>query len=128
MEVAVAAGEKGRLFGSVTSSAVVDYLASQGVEVERKKVELPEGGIKMVGDHSVKIKLYGGEEALLKVTVSASGEKPEVIEAPKTPKAVVEAEAGIEDDDDAEEDAGESAESDRIEDNTEEEAETEIEE
>jgi hypothetical protein len=91
-------------------------------------VELPEGGIKMVGDHSVKIKLYGGEEALLKVTVSASGEKPEVIEAPKTPKAVVEAEAGIEDDDDAEEDAGESAESDRIEDNTEEEAETEIEE
>ena len=127
MEVAVAAGEKGRLFGSVTSSAVVDYLASQGVEVERKKVELPEGGIKMVGDHSVKIKLYGGEEALLKVTVSASGEKPEVIEAPKAPKAVVEAEddAADEAEDD---DAGESAESDRIEDNTEEEAETEIEE
>jgi len=133
MEVAVAAGEKGRLFGSVTSSAIVDYLASQGVEVERKKVELPEGGIKMVGDHSVKIKLYGGEEALLKVTVSASGEKPEVIEAPKTPKAVVEAETAAEADDaeaetEAEDDAGESAESDSIEDNTEEEAETEIEE
>ncbi|MDF1567424.1 MAG: 50S ribosomal protein L9 [Spirochaetaceae bacterium] len=120
MEVAVAAGEKGRLFGSVTSSAVVDYLASQGVDMERKKVELPEGGIKMVGDHSVKIKLYGGEEALLKVTVSASGEKAEVVAAPKTPKAVVEKEAA--------DDAGENAESDSIEDNTEEDAETEIEE
>lgn len=108
MEVAVAAGEKGRLFGSVTSTAVVDYLASQGVEVERKKVELPEGGIKMLGTHSVKIKLYGGEEAVLKVSVSASGEKPEVVEAPKTPKAV--------------------AESDGSEDKIEEEAETEIEE
>ena len=82
MELAVAAGDKGKLFGSVTSTAIVDYLSSQGVEIERKKVELPEGGIKMVGPHSVKIKLYGGEEAVLSVEVSASGEKPVIQEAP----------------------------------------------
>ncbi|PIE04765.1 MAG: 50S ribosomal protein L9 [Spirochaetales bacterium] len=81
MEIAVAAGEKGRLFGSVTSTAVVDFLLSQGVEVERKKVELPEGGIKTVGTHKVKIKLYGGDEAELPVEVSASGEKPVLQEA-----------------------------------------------
>ncbi len=81
MELAVAAGDKGKLFGSVTSSAIVDYLNSQGVTIERKKIELPEGGIKMVGPHSVKVKLYGGEEALLKIEVTASGEKPVIQEA-----------------------------------------------
>jgi len=78
MDLAVAAGDKGKLFGSVTSSAIVDYLQSQGVEIERKKVELPDGGIKLVGTHSVKIKLYGGEEALLKVNVTALGDEKEV--------------------------------------------------
>ena len=83
MDLAVAAGEKGKLFGSVTSAAIVDYLHSQGIEVERKKVELPEGGIKIVGTHAVKVKLYGGEEASFKVNVAASGEKPVIEEAPE---------------------------------------------
>lgn len=83
MEMAVAAGDKGKLFGSVTSANIVDYLHSQGVEVERKKVELPSGGIKIVGSHTVRVKLYGGEEAALKVEVSASGEKPVIEEAPE---------------------------------------------
>jgi len=81
MSIAVAAGEKGKLFGSVTSVNVVDYLGSQGIEVERKKIELPEGGIKVVGAHTVKVKLYGGDEASLKVNVEASGEKPVIEEA-----------------------------------------------
>jgi len=87
MDLAVAAGEKGKLFGSVTSSAIVDYLQSQGVEIERKKVELPDGGIKVVGSHTVKIKLYGGEEALLKVNVTALGDEKEVPAEKKQDKA-----------------------------------------
>ena len=82
MRTAVAAGDSGRLFGSVTATAVVDYLRSQGISVERKRVEMPEGGIKSVGNHSVKVKLYGGEEALLSVEVTPTGEKPEETEAP----------------------------------------------
>ena len=97
MDLAVAAGEKGKLFGSVTSTAVVDYLHSQGLEVERKKVELPEGGIKMLGAHNVKIKLYGGEEAVLKVNVTPSSDKPEVTPTVKVPvvKQAPEAEAEV---------------------------------
>lgn len=86
LDLAVAAGEKGKLFGSVTSSAVVDYLQSQGIEIERKKVELPEGGIKLVGNHTVKIKLYGGEEAILKVNVTALGDEKEVTPQNKAEK------------------------------------------
>jgi large subunit ribosomal protein L9 len=74
MDYAVAAGENGRLFGSVTSTAVVDFLRSRGLEVERKRVEMPEGGIKTTGTHRVTIKLYGGSEADLKINVTASKE------------------------------------------------------
>ena len=97
MEIAVAAGDKGKLFGSVTSSAIADYLSSRGIEVERKRIELPEGGIKIVGIHTVKIKLYGGEEASMKVNVLALGdnseEKESAAKTRKTEKKEVEKEA-----------------------------------
>jgi large subunit ribosomal protein L9 len=93
MDMAVAAGDKGKLFGSVTSTAIVDFLHSRGIEVERKKVELPDGGIKIVGTHSVKVKLYGGEEAMLNVNVTASSDKPETERAAAAPAAKTEAPA-----------------------------------
>jgi len=119
MELAVAAGEKGKLFGSVTSSAIVDYLQSQGVEIERKKVELPDGGIKLIGTHSVKIKLYGGEEALLKVNVTALGDEKAVPVEKKQDKPVeVPAEEPVEEP--AEETVAEQKPSDETETETEE--------
>lgn len=86
IELAASAGEKGRLFGSITSAAIVDYLSAQGLEIERKKIELPEGGIKTVGTHSVKVKLYGGEEAVLSLEVKASSDKPVIEKAPEEVK------------------------------------------
>lgn len=82
MTITAPAGEKGRLFGSITSSVIADYLHSLDIEVERKRIEMPETGIKTVGTHTVHIKLYGGERAVLKVTVTAEGETPEE-ETPK---------------------------------------------
>jgi large subunit ribosomal protein L9 len=90
MDLSVAAGEKGKLFGSVTSNAIVDYLHSKGIEVERKKVEIPDGGIKIVGTHNVKIKLYGGEEAALTVNVTPAGDKIEEVKAKVAPVKKVE--------------------------------------
>lgn len=76
------AGQKGKLFGSVTSTAVADFLHSEGINIEKKRIEMPEGGIKIVGSHTVNIKLYGGQIATLNVNVSASGDKLEETEAP----------------------------------------------
>jgi large subunit ribosomal protein L9 len=83
MELALAAGDKGKLFGSVTTGAVADFLSSEGLQIERKKIELPQGGVKTVGSHRIKVKLYGGEEAELDLEVAASGEKPVIEEAPE---------------------------------------------
>ncbi len=53
----VAAGEGGRLFGSVTSADIAAALQAKGINIERKKIALPEP-IKTLGRHTVEVKLH----------------------------------------------------------------------
>jgi large subunit ribosomal protein L9 len=64
------AGEDGRLFGSVTSKEIEGAIKAQGLEVDRKKIHLPEP-IKAVGTFEVPVKLVGDVTATLKVEVVA---------------------------------------------------------
>jgi large subunit ribosomal protein L9 len=67
--IEMTAGEKGKLFGSVTSQGIADELEKRGIEVERKKIDIDGGTIKTLGAHTVRVRLYGEEEAQLKVNV-----------------------------------------------------------
>ncbi|MGD8826616.1 MAG: 50S ribosomal protein L9 [Myxococcales bacterium] len=69
--VAKEAGEDGRLFGSVTSSDVIDGLKAKGVETEidKKKLIMPDQPIKEVGSYEVGVKLPYGLTATVKVEV-----------------------------------------------------------
>jgi large subunit ribosomal protein L9 len=69
------AGESGKLFGSVNNAMIAQELEARGYSIERKRIEVPEHNIRMVGAHTVKIRLYGQEEANLKVGVEAAEEK-----------------------------------------------------
>ena len=63
------AGESGRLFGSVTTSDIVQALQeSAGIELDRRKIELEEP-IKALGRYQVPVKLYPGVVATLPVEV-----------------------------------------------------------
>ena len=72
--LAVSAGESGKLFGSVTSSMVQEALSKEGIEVERKRVEVASHSIKMDGSYTVKVRLYEGESAMLTVEVVSENE------------------------------------------------------
>ena len=61
-------GDEGNLFGSVTSQMVVDALAETGIEVDRRRVEIPQA-IKVVGEHEVLVSLYRDIKAAVKVNV-----------------------------------------------------------
>lgn len=61
-------GESGKLFGSVTSMEIENYLKENGIEVDRKKIVLDEP-IKSVGVFTVPIKLHPEIVAQLKVWV-----------------------------------------------------------
>ena len=61
-------GESGKLFGSVTSMEIEEYLKENGINVDRKKIQLEEP-IKNLGMFTVPIKLHPEIVAQLKVWV-----------------------------------------------------------
>jgi large subunit ribosomal protein L9 len=69
VHIAARAGSEGKLFGSVTSSDVVEAVAAQtGVELDRRKLQLDEP-IKSLGTHEVPVKLHADVEFRITVEV-----------------------------------------------------------
>ncbi len=62
------AGEKGKLYGSVTSLDLIQAMTEQGVEFDRRKIRLPEP-IKALGDFEVPVRLQSEVTAIIKVSV-----------------------------------------------------------
>jgi large subunit ribosomal protein L9 len=113
MKISMTAGTNGKLFGSVSASTIVERLAADGIEIERKKVEVPEKSIKTVGNFKVKIRLYGDEEAVLTVSVEASNAREIEVEKAKEAERA-DAEAPAADDADTGEEAAEEASDDEV--------------
>jgi large subunit ribosomal protein L9 len=68
------AGEHGKLFGSVTNATIADELAKLGINIEKKKIEIPGHVLKQTGEYKLHVKLYGNESAELKVQIQAMSE------------------------------------------------------
>lgn len=73
--ISMTAGINGKLFGSVTAATVAEHLASTGIDVERKRIDVPDHSLKAVGNYKVRVKLYADQEALLTVKVEAANAK-----------------------------------------------------
>jgi large subunit ribosomal protein L9 len=65
------AGQEGKLFGSITSADIVEKAAEQGVQIDRRQIELDEP-IKSLGVHSVPVRLHPQVRPEFKVWVIAS--------------------------------------------------------
>ncbi len=72
IQIAQKAGVDGRLFGSVTNADVAETLTKQGFRVEKAQVRMPQGPLKIVGDHPVQVSLH--TDVSVDVTVSVLGE------------------------------------------------------
>jgi large subunit ribosomal protein L9 len=62
------AAQEGRLFGSITPADIVEKLMEQGIEVDRRQIELDEP-IKALGVFSVPIRLHAEVRPEIKVWV-----------------------------------------------------------
>ena len=69
VEVRVRTGEGGKLFGSVTGKDVSEALAKQQIDIDRKKIVLPD--ITGLGVYEVTIKVHPSIQAKIKVEVVA---------------------------------------------------------
>ena len=65
-----AAGENGKLLGSVTTMEIEAMLRAQGFEIDRRRIVLGEP-IKALGDSTIEIKLHRDVRANIKVSVVA---------------------------------------------------------
>ena len=65
------ASEEGKLFGSVAIHDIVEAVEATGNELDKAEVSLPEGAIKIVGEHEVSILLHPEVSLTLKVNVEA---------------------------------------------------------
>jgi large subunit ribosomal protein L9 len=68
-EVRRQASEEGKLFGSVTSQDIADFLAENAIKLERRRIHLDEP-IKTLGESTVAIRIHPEVSAQLRVNVA----------------------------------------------------------
>ena len=58
LQIAQKAGVDGKLFGSVTNADVAEALKAQGFDVPKAAIRMPQGPLKNVGEHQLKVALH----------------------------------------------------------------------
>lgn len=62
-------GGEGKLFGSVGTVDIADAVVAAGQELERREVRMPEGPIRVAGEHEVELHLHADVNATIKVVI-----------------------------------------------------------
>ena len=65
------AGTEGKLFGSIGTSDIAEASTRAGFKVERSEVRLPEGPLRMIGEHSISLHLHADVDVPVQVTIVA---------------------------------------------------------
>ena len=69
VQISQKAGVDGKLFGSVTNADVAEALKAQGFEVAKANVRMPQGPLKNIGEHPLKVALHTDVVVTVNVTV-----------------------------------------------------------
>ena len=56
---AVNTGEGGKIFGAISTAEISAKLVEHGIEIERKRIHLGQGPVKLLGKHTTSIRLHG---------------------------------------------------------------------
>ena len=73
VQIAQKAGVDGKLFGSVSNADIAAGLAALGFVVDKASVRMPNGHIKVIGDHPITLSLH--TDVTVDITVSVLGEQ-----------------------------------------------------
>ena len=69
--ITAVAGDEGRLFGSVGSVDIAASLTEAGIDVAKSEVRMPEGPIRVTGEHTVSLHLHPDVDVEITVNVVA---------------------------------------------------------
>ena len=65
------AGTEGKLFGSIGTSDIAEACTRAGFKIERSEVRLPNGPLRLLGEHTVDLHLHADVDVPLHVTIVA---------------------------------------------------------
>jgi len=71
LSITAKAGAEGKLFGSIGTADIAENATKAGVALERSEVRLPEGPIRMAGEHVVQLQLHADVFVDLQLTIVA---------------------------------------------------------
>jgi large subunit ribosomal protein L9 len=69
-------GTEGKLFGSIGTIDIAEACEKLGVSVERSEVRLPDGPLRVVGEHKIELHLHTDVNVELTVLVESDEEEP----------------------------------------------------
>ncbi|GAC1322188.1 MAG: 50S ribosomal protein L9 [Collimonas sp.] len=72
VQISQKSGVDGRLFGSVTNFDIAEALTKQGFAVEKAQVRLPNGPLKITGEHAVAVALH--TDVVVDIVIAVIGE------------------------------------------------------
>jgi large subunit ribosomal protein L9 len=58
LKITAQTGAEGKLFGSVGTVDIAEACAQLGVDVERSEVRLPDGPLRVIGEHKIELHLH----------------------------------------------------------------------
>jgi large subunit ribosomal protein L9 len=69
IKVKALAAEEGKLYGSVGPADIARAAEAQGIDVEKREIDMPEGAIRLIGTYTVIVRLHGEVETSVTVVV-----------------------------------------------------------
>jgi large subunit ribosomal protein L9 len=69
--ISAKAGTEGKLFGSIGTADIAEACTRQGFKVERSEVRLPNGPLRMIGEHTVSLHLHADIDVPVNVSIVA---------------------------------------------------------
>ena len=58
IDITAKVGSEGKLFGSIGTADIADAISAAGVDIEKREIRMPEGALRVTGEHTIDIHLY----------------------------------------------------------------------
>lgn len=67
--ISARAADEGRLYGSLGTRDIADAIGKAGIEIEKSEIRLPNGPIRLLGEHEIIVQLHSDVTTQVKVNV-----------------------------------------------------------
>jgi len=72
LKIEMQAGAEGKLFGSVGTVDIAEEIGKRGISVERSEIRLPDGPLRLIGEHQIELHLHSDVNVGITVVIEAA--------------------------------------------------------